>query len=109
MHFVLVGLSIYRNTNRSYTIRSGSLMYNTCPSNISFKLLKTIEVHTGMQEQMILQVRMFGEPSRAYVTLVGPGTAVHVHVRLEVPRRRERLGAEAAFVGLFLGKDEKTG
>lgn len=57
-----------------------------------------------MKKQMILQIGVFGKPSGAYVTLVGPGSAVHVHVGLEVPRRRERLGAEVAFVRLLLRK-----
>ena len=59
---------------------------------------------TGMQEQMVLQVGVLREPSRADVTLVRPGSAVDVHVGLEVPWSRERLGAEAAFVGFFLWK-----
>lgn len=51
---------------------------------------------------MVLEVGMLRESSRADVALVGPGTAVHVHVGLEVTRCRERLGAESTFVRLFL-------
>lgn len=55
-----------------------------------------------MQEEVILQVRLLGEAARTDVTLEGPRAVVDVHVRLEVARRRERLGAEAALVGFVL-------
>lgn len=57
-----------------------------------------------MQKQMILQIGVLGEPSRAYVALVRPGAAVHVHMGLEVSGRRERLRTETALVGFLLWK-----
>ena len=57
---------------------------------------------TCVQEEVILQVRLLGEASGADVTLERPGPVVDVHVRLEITRRREGLGAEAAFVWFVL-------
>lgn len=51
---------------------------------------------------MILQVGLFGESAGTDVALEGPRAAVHVHVRLEITGRWERLGAKAALVGLLL-------
>lgn len=64
-----------------------------------------------MQEEVILQVRLFGEASGADVALEGPRTVVDVHVRLEITGRREGLGAEAALVRfvLFEGWGEREG
>lgn len=56
---------------------------------------------------MILQVGLFRESPRANVTLEGPRATVHVHVRLEITGRRERLGAQAALVWLLLFKAQK--
>lgn len=51
---------------------------------------------------MILQVSVFAEASAADVTLEGPGTVVHVHMRLEVSRGWERLCTQCTFVRLLL-------
>ena len=59
-------------------------------------------VLTCVQEQVILEVGVLAEPSVADVALEGPGPIVNIHVRFEVPRRRERLGAQTTFVGLLL-------
>lgn len=55
-----------------------------------------------MQEQMVLQIRMLREPSGTYVAFVRPGAAVDVHVRFEVSRCREGLGAKTALMRFFL-------
>lgn len=51
---------------------------------------------------MIFKVCMLGETSGADVTLIWPGAAVHVHVRLEVTGSRERLRTQVAFMWFFL-------
>lgn len=48
---------------------------------------------TGMQKEVIFQIRMLGKAPGADVAFEWPRSAVHVHVRLEVAGRRERLGA----------------
>lgn len=55
-----------------------------------------------MQKQVILQVGVLAKPSIADVAFEGPRPIVNVHVRFEVPRCGERLGAQSAFVGLLL-------
>lgn len=62
-----------------------------------------------MQEQVVLEVRVLAEAARADVALERPRAAVHVHVRLEVARRREGLGAQGALVRLLLhGKESRA-
>jgi hypothetical protein len=51
---------------------------------------------------VILEVGVLAEPSVADVALEGPGPIVNIHVRFEVPGCRERLGAQATFMGLLL-------
>ena len=51
---------------------------------------------------MILEVGVFAEAAAADVALERPRSAVHVHVRLEVARSRERLGAKCALVRFLL-------
>jgi hypothetical protein len=51
---------------------------------------------------VVLEVGVFAEPPVADVALEWPGPVVNVHVRLEVPWRREGLGAQTALVGLLL-------
>ncbi len=55
-----------------------------------------------MQEEMVLEVGVLAEAARADVALERPRAAVHVHVRFQVPGRRERLGAECALVRFLL-------
>lgn len=69
---------------------------------IKIKTWMTQSKLTCMQEEMIFEIRMFRKSSRTYVTLVWPRTAVHVHVRFEIARRRERLCTQAAFMWFFL-------
>jgi len=56
----------------------------------------------GVQQQVVLQVRLLAEAAVADVTAVGPGAAVDVHMRAEIAGRRERLGALRALVRLLL-------
>lgn len=51
---------------------------------------------------MVLEVGVFAETARADVTLERPRAAVHVHVRFQISRRRERLGTQGALVRLLL-------
>lgn len=51
---------------------------------------------------MVLEVGLLGEAAGADVAFEGPRATVHVHVRLEITGRGERLGAQAALVGLLL-------
>jgi len=51
---------------------------------------------------VIFQVGVFAEPSVTDVTLERPRPVVHVHVRFQVAGRRERFGAQRAFVRFFL-------
>ena len=51
---------------------------------------------------MVLEIGLLAEPAVADVALEGPRARVHVRVRLEVARRRERLGAHRALVRLLL-------
>lgn len=51
---------------------------------------------------MIFQIGVFAEPSVTDVTLERPRPVVHVHVRFQVAGRRERFGAQCAFVRFFL-------
>jgi propanediol dehydratase small subunit len=44
---------------------------------------------TGVEEEMILEVRLLAEASRADVTLERPRSAVHVHVRAQIAGRWE--------------------
>ena len=44
---------------------------------------------TCMKEDVVFQVRLFTEPPVAYVTSVGPGTIMDVHVGSKVPGGRE--------------------
>ncbi len=62
----------------------------------------------AVQQQMVLEVRLLREAAVADVALVGPRPVVDVHVRLEIPRRRERLGAQRTLVRLLLKKSERT-
>lgn len=55
-----------------------------------------------MQEQVVFQIRVFAEPSVAYVTLERPRSVVHVHVRFQITGRWERLGAQSAFMRFLL-------
>lgn len=57
---------------------------------------------TGMQEQVVFQIRVFAESSVADVTLERPRPVVHVHVRFQISGRRERLGTQSAFVRFLL-------
>lgn len=59
---------------------------------------------TGVEEQVVLEVGVFAETARADVTLERPRAAVHVHVRFQISRRRERLGTQGALVRLLLFK-----
>lgn len=63
---------------------------------------RRVALLTGVEEEMILKVRLLAEASRADLTLKRPRSAVNVHVRAEIAGCRERLGAETAFVWLFL-------
>jgi hypothetical protein len=56
----------------------------------------------GVQEQVIFQIRVFAESSVTNVTLERPRSVVHVHVRFQIARRRERLGAQCALVRFLL-------
>ena len=51
---------------------------------------------------MVLEVGLFAESATTHVTVVRPRATVHVHVTLEVPGSRERLGAQRTFVRLLL-------
>lgn len=51
---------------------------------------------------MILQVGVLAEPPIADVAFKGPGPVVNIHVRFEVPRCGERLGAQSTLVRLLL-------
>jgi len=51
---------------------------------------------------VVLEVGLFAESATAHVALVRPRATVHVHVTLEVPGSRERLGAQRTFVWLLL-------
>lgn len=51
---------------------------------------------------MVLEVGLLAETALADGALEGPGARVDVHVRLEVSRSREGLGAEVALVRLLL-------
>ena len=55
-----------------------------------------------MEEEVVLEVGVFAEATRTDVALERPRAAVHVHVRFEVARCRERFAAQGAFVWLFL-------
>lgn len=57
---------------------------------------------TGVQKQVVLQIGVLAEPSRADVAFVRPRSAVDVHVGLEISGSWERLGAETAFVRFLL-------
>ena len=57
---------------------------------------------TRVEEEVVLEVGLLAEPAVADVALEGPRARVHVRVRLEVARRRERLGAHRALVRLLL-------
>lgn len=57
---------------------------------------------TGVQEQVIFQIRVLAEPSVADVTLERPRSVVHVHVRFQIAGRRERLGAQSALMRFLL-------
>ena len=60
-----------------------------------------------MQEEVVLEVGVLGEPSGTYVALEGPRAGVHVHVGAQVAGGRERLAAQVAFVGLVLEQTTK--
>lgn len=51
---------------------------------------------------MIFQIRVFAESPVADVTFKRPRAVVHVHVRFQIARRRERLGAQSTFVRFLL-------
>ena len=55
-----------------------------------------------MQEEVIFQIGVLGKAPRADVAFERPRSAVHVHVRLEIAGRGERLGAQVALVRLLL-------
>ena len=57
---------------------------------------------TGVEEQVVLEVGVFAETATAHVAFERPRPAVDVHVRFQITRRRERLGAEGALVRLLL-------
>jgi hypothetical protein len=57
---------------------------------------------------MILEVGVLAESPIADVAFKGPRTVVNIHVRFEVPRCRERLGAQSAFVRLLLQQKHAT-
>ncbi len=56
---------------------------------------------------MVLEVGVFAETAGADVTLERPRAAVHVHVRFQISRRRERLGTQGALVRLLLYERRK--
>ena len=60
-----------------------------------------------VEQEVVLQVRLFAEASVTDVTLVRPGPVVDVHVRLEVSGSRERLGAQGTLMGLLLENKTK--
>jgi threonine dehydrogenase-like Zn-dependent dehydrogenase len=51
---------------------------------------------------MIFEVRLFAEPPVADVTFKGPRSVMNIHVTLQIPWRRERLGAHGTLMGLLL-------
>lgn len=55
-----------------------------------------------MQKEVIFQIGVLGKASGADVAFEWPRAAVHVHVRLEIAGRGERLGAQIALVRLLL-------
>jgi len=57
---------------------------------------------------VVLEIGVFAETAVADVTLEGPRAVVHIHVRLEVAGRRERLGAQLALVRLLLRTQRGT-
>lgn len=63
---------------------------------------------TCVQEQVVLEVGVFAEAPVADVAFERPRAVVDVHVRLEVARRRERLGAQTALVGLLLEQKRQS-
>lgn len=70
--------------------------------------MEVLAVLTCVQEQVILEVGVFAEPSVTDVALEGPGPIVNIHVRFEVPGCRERLGAQATFMRLLLQQTRNT-
>ena len=58
-----------------------------------------------MKHHVVLQVGLLAESFVTHLAAVRPGAVVNVHVRAQVARGGERLGATRAFVRLFLGKD----
>lgn len=51
---------------------------------------------------MVLEIGVFTESSVAEVTLEWPGSAVYVHVTLQISRGRKRLGTQLTLVRLLL-------
>jgi hypothetical protein len=44
---------------------------------------------TSMQEEVILEIRLFAKSSRTNVTFEGPRSAVHIHMRTKITGRWE--------------------
>lgn len=55
-----------------------------------------------MKEQVVLQIRMFAEPSAAYVASERPGSVVNVHVGFEISGSGEGFTAQRTFVWFLL-------
>lgn len=49
----------------------------------------TVRRLTGVQEEVVFEIGVFGEAPAADVALEGPGAAVHVHVGPQVAGGRE--------------------
>lgn len=57
---------------------------------------------TGVQEEMIFEICMFGEASRANATFEGPWTRMYVHMRFEIAWCWEGFRAKWTLVWFFL-------
>lgn len=62
---------------------------------------------TCVQKEVIFQIGVLGKTAGADVALERPRAAVHVHVRLEIAGRWERLGAQIALVRLLLQRHKR--
>ncbi|KAH3841551.1 hypothetical protein DPMN_115017 [Dreissena polymorpha] len=95
---------LYRPTTSQYnsictkqTLRlKASYLVNGYVSSTGCALL------TGVEQQVVLEVRLLAESPVADITAIRPRSVMHVHMRAQVPGRREGLVAKAAFVGLIL-------
>lgn len=55
-----------------------------------------------MQKEVVLEIGVLAETARTHVTLERPRSAMHVHVRFQVSRCRERFGTQGALVWFLL-------